>query len=176
MRRVSAKRGSCIMTTDQLIPRNWFKLSWPNTTFLWFDRLPTLPTWLLAFYGCSPSWKRSWKRRDLSYETTLFGTRLPNCTPFAKRHSRNALSNGGTAGRIVFSHKETISKGISVADLKACKCIFAGQMSDTIWTALVLFKWRKMFLLRHSRISTRLYGVTSGNLLIITYIAVRQCI
>ena len=25
--------GSCIMTMHQLIPRNWFKLSWPNTTF-----------------------------------------------------------------------------------------------------------------------------------------------
>jgi hypothetical protein len=33
------ERGSCIMTTHQLIPRNWFKLSWPNTAFLWFDRL-----------------------------------------------------------------------------------------------------------------------------------------
>jgi len=53
MRRVSPKRGSCIMTTHQLIPRNWFKLSWPNTTFLWFDRLPTLPTLLLAIFGCS---------------------------------------------------------------------------------------------------------------------------
>jgi len=48
------KRGSCIMTTHQLIPRNWFKVSWPNTTFLCFDRLPTLPTWLLAIFGCSP--------------------------------------------------------------------------------------------------------------------------
>ena len=31
--------------THQLIPRNWFKLSWPNTIFLWFSRLATLPTW-----------------------------------------------------------------------------------------------------------------------------------
>ena len=38
-----------------VIPRNSFKLSWPNTTFLWFDRLPTLPTWLLAIICCSPT-------------------------------------------------------------------------------------------------------------------------
>jgi hypothetical protein len=84
---VSAKRGSCIMTTHQLIPRNWFKLSWPNTTFLWFDRLPALPTWVLAIFGCSPTWKRSLKGLDLSHEKTLYGTRRPCCTPFAKRHS-----------------------------------------------------------------------------------------
>ena len=82
--------GSCIMTTHQLIPRNWFKRSWPNTTFLWFDRLPTLPTWLLVIFGCSPSWKCSWKGLDLTHETILYGTRWPSCTPFAKRHSRNA--------------------------------------------------------------------------------------
>jgi hypothetical protein len=55
------EHGSCIMTMHHLIPRNWFKLSWPNTTFVWFDRLPTLPTWLLVIFGCSPTWKRSWK-------------------------------------------------------------------------------------------------------------------
>jgi hypothetical protein len=48
------ERGSCIMTTYQLIPRNWFKRSWLNTTFLWFDRLPTLPTWLLVFFWLFP--------------------------------------------------------------------------------------------------------------------------
>jgi len=91
------ERGSCIMTTHQLIPRNWFRLSWPNTTFLWFDRLPTLLTWLPVTFGCSPTWKRSWKAPDLSHEMTLYVTRRPSCTPFAKRHSRNALNNGGTA-------------------------------------------------------------------------------
>jgi len=137
MRRVSAKSGNCIMTTHQLIPRNWFKLSWPNTTFLWFDRLPTLPTWFLAIFGRSPTWKRSWKELDLSHETTLDATRRPSCTPFAKRHFRNAWNYGGTAGRSMFSHKKTTSKGIRVADLQACKCIFPGQRSDTFWTALL---------------------------------------
>ena len=131
------ERGSCIMTTHQLIPRNSFKLSWPNTTFLWFDRLPTLPTWLPAIFGCSPTWKRSWNGLDLSEETTLYGTRRLSCTPFTKRHSRNASNNGGTAGRSVFSHKETTSKGIRVADFQVCKCIFPGQRSDTFWTGLI---------------------------------------
>ena len=44
------ERGSCIMMMHQLIPRNWFKLSWPNTTFLWFDRLPTFLTWLCDYW------------------------------------------------------------------------------------------------------------------------------
>ena len=137
------ERGTCITTTHQLIPRNWFKLSWSNTTFLWLDRLPTLPTWLLAIFGCSLTWKRSWKGLDLSHETTLYGTRRPSCIPFAKRHCRNASNNGGTAGRSVFSHKETTSKGIRVVDLQACKCIFPAQRSDTFWTGHVSMFFRR---------------------------------
>jgi len=49
----------------------------------------------------------------------------------AKRLSRNASNNGGTTGRRVFTHKETTSKGIRVADLQVCKCIFPGQRFDT---------------------------------------------
>jgi len=129
--------GSCIITKHQLIPRNWFKLSCPNTTFLLFDRLPTLPTWLLAIFGCSATWKRSWKGLDLSHHTSLLGTWRPSCTPFAKQHSRNPSNNGGNAGRIVFNHKETTSMGIGVADLQACKCIILDQRTDTFWTGLV---------------------------------------
>jgi inhibitor of KinA sporulation pathway (predicted exonuclease) len=51
MWRVCAK----FMPQLHLIPCNWFKLSWPNTTFLWFDKLPTLLTWLLAIFGSSPT-------------------------------------------------------------------------------------------------------------------------
>ena len=131
--------GSCIMTSHQLIPRNWFKCSWSNTTFLWFDRLPTLPTWLLVIFGSSPIWKCSWKGLDLSDETTLYGTQRPSCTPFTKRHSKNASNDGRTAERSVFSHKETTLKGIRVADLQVCKCIFPGQRSDTFWTALIYY-------------------------------------
>jgi hypothetical protein len=131
------ERCSCIMTTHQLIPHNWFKLSWPNTTFLRLDKLPTLPTWLLAIFYCSPTLKRSWKRLALSHETAWYGTRRPGCTPFAKRHSRIASKDGGTAGRSVFSYKDTTSTGIRIADLQACKCIFPEQRSDTFWTAHV---------------------------------------
>jgi hypothetical protein len=123
------------MAKHQLIPRNWFKVSCPNTTFLWFDRLHTFPTWVLAIFGWSPTWKRSWKGLDLSHETTLYGTRRASCIPFAKWHSRNVSKNGWTAGSSVFCHKDTSSKGIRVADLQACKYIFRGQRSDTLWTA-----------------------------------------
>ena len=63
----------------------------------------------------------------MRHKTTLYGTRRPSSTPFAKRHSRNASNNGGTAGRRVFSHSETTSKGIRVSDLQACKCIFPAK-------------------------------------------------
>jgi hypothetical protein len=90
-----------------------------------------------VIFGCSPTSKCSWKGVDLTHETTLYGTRRPSCTPFAKRHSRNASNNGRTGGRSVFSHKETTSKGIRVADLQVCKCIFPSQRLDTFWTGLV---------------------------------------
>jgi hypothetical protein len=88
-------------------------------------------------YLLFPTWKRSWKGLDLSHETTLYGTCRPSSTPFAKRHTRNASNNGGTTGRSVFSHEETTSEGIRVAEVQACKCIFPGQRSDTFWTAHV---------------------------------------
>jgi hypothetical protein len=151
MRWVSAKRGSCIIITHQLIPRKWFQLSWPNTTFLWFDRLPTLPICLLAIFGYFPIWKRSWKGLDLSHETTLYGTRRQSCTPFAKRHSRNASNNGGTAGRSVLSHKETTSKGWRL------QTSIPDQRSDAFWTALVLvFMSEKFSCLRENLDSSTL--------------------
>ena len=75
--------------------------------------------------------RRHYTEHDIIRNTTLYGTRRPSCTPFAKKHSRNASNNGGTAGRSMFSHRETTSKGIRVAHLQACKCIFPGQRSDT---------------------------------------------
>jgi hypothetical protein len=74
----------------------------------------------------------------LIHETTLYGTRRPSCTPFADRHSRNASNNGRTAVRSVFSHKETTSQEIRVANLQVCKLIFPGQRSDTFWTVHIL--------------------------------------
>jgi hypothetical protein len=83
----------------------------------------------------------TWKGLELSHETTLYGIWRPSCTPFAKRHSRNASNNRGTAERSVFSHKETTLKAIRVrfADLQARKCIFPGKKFDTFWTGYVQF-------------------------------------
>ena len=129
--------GSSIMTTRPLILHIWFRLSWPSTTSLWFVRLPTLPTWLLVIFGYSPSWNCLWKGADLSHERTLCRTRRLSCTPFPKRLSRNASSNGVNAGRNVCSPKESILKGIRVLHLQVSNCVFPGQMSDTFWSHLV---------------------------------------
>lgn len=40
--------GSCIMIKYQIITYISFKLSWPNTTLLWFVRPLTFLTWLLV--------------------------------------------------------------------------------------------------------------------------------
>ena len=118
--------------------RIWFKVFfWLNTTFLWFVRLPTLPIWLLVIFGCSPNWKCRWTGPDLSQEKTLCGTRRPSCTRFHKKLSRNASSNGRTAGRSVCITKETTLKGIRVSDVKINNCIFADQRPDTFCTAHV---------------------------------------
>jgi len=53
--------GSSITTMHLPILRIWFKVFWLNTTFPWFVRLPTLPTWPPVIFGCSPNWKCPWK-------------------------------------------------------------------------------------------------------------------
>jgi hypothetical protein len=60
-----------------------------------------------------------------------------NLYSIRKEDSRNASKNDGTAGRSVFNHKETTSKGIRYADLQACKCISSGQRSDTFRTGQI---------------------------------------
>ena len=103
-----------------------------------FVRLPTLPTWLLVIFGCSPNWKCRWKGPDLSQAKTLCGTRRTSCTWFHKKLSRNVSSNGRTAGRSVCITKETTLKGIRVSDVKINNGIFADQRSDTFCTAHVV--------------------------------------
>ena len=61
----------------------------------------------------------------------------PSCTWFHKKLSRNASSNGRTAGRSVCITKETTLKGIRVSDVKINNCVFADQRSDTFCTAHV---------------------------------------
>ena len=129
--------GSSITTMHPPILRIWFKVFWLNTTFPWFVRLPTLPTWLLVIFGCSPNWKCRWKGPDLSQEKTLCGTRRPSCTRFHKKLSRNVSSNGRTTGRSVCITKETTLKGITVSGIKINNCIFADKQSDTFCTAHV---------------------------------------
>jgi hypothetical protein len=52
---------SCFMTMLWLIHHPWSRVSWPNTSFQLFTRLPTLQTWLLVISGCSPNWRGNWK-------------------------------------------------------------------------------------------------------------------
>ena len=128
---VQQNLGSAITTMHLPILRIWFKVFLAKHNIPWFVRLPTLPTYLLVIFGCSPNWKCRWKGPDLSQEKTLCGTRRPSCTRFQKKLS----SNGRTAGRIVCITKGTTLKGIRVWDVKINNCIFADQRSDTFCTA-----------------------------------------
>jgi len=78
---------------------------WLNTTFPWFVRLPTLPTWPPVIFGSSPNWKCHWKGPNLSQMKTLCGTQQLGWTWFDKKLSRNVSSNGRTAGRSVCNTK-----------------------------------------------------------------------
>ena len=71
-------------------------------------------------------------------------------------------------GRSVISHKETTSKGIRVADLQACKCIFPGQRSDTFWTGHVCCLSTCDCLLRWCRLSFCAQVISEGDLRLIS--------
>jgi hypothetical protein len=49
--------GNCIMTMPWLIHHTWSRITWTNTAFQLFARLPTLQTWLLVISGCSSNWR-----------------------------------------------------------------------------------------------------------------------
>jgi hypothetical protein len=123
MRRVSAKFVPKLLTIEQ----KQLRLEVAQDML---DSANSDPEFLNIVTTGDESWVYGYDG-DLSHETTLYGTRRPSCTPFAKRHSRNASNNGGTAGRSVFIHKDTTAKGIRFADLQVCKCIFPGPRSDT---------------------------------------------
>ena len=131
------KLGRSVTTMHPPILRIWFKVFWLNTTFPWFVRLTTLPTWPLVIFGRSPNWKCRWKEPDLSQEKTLCGKWQPSWPWFHKKLSRNVSSNGRTAGRSVCITEETTLKGIRVSDIQINNCIFTEQLSDTFWTDLV---------------------------------------
>jgi len=136
------KLGNSITTMHPPILRIWFKVFGLNTTFPWFVMLPTLPTWPLVIFGCSPNWKCRWKGPDLSQERILCRTRQPSWTWFHKKLSRNVSSNGRTSGRSVCITKETTLKGIRVSDIQVNNCIFADQRSATFWTDHVCIRVR----------------------------------
>jgi hypothetical protein len=94
-RRVFPKHGSRIMTTHHPIPRNFLGQSQHScgSTGSLLSRHGSL-----RFLAVSPPGNKA-ESVDLSHETTLYATRRLSFTPFAKRHSRNASNNGGTAGR-----------------------------------------------------------------------------
>lgn len=125
------------MTTHPPILCIWFKLYLPNTTFLWFTRLPTplhRSVWILAI---SQAGKCHWKEPNLSQEKTLCRMRWPGWSPFQKMHSICVSNNGGSAGRSVCITKETTLKRIRVLYLLINKCISADQTFDTFWTNLI---------------------------------------
>jgi len=85
---------------------------WLNTTLPWFVRLPTLPTWLLVIFGCSPNWKCRWKGTDLSQEKTLCGTRQPSCTWFHKKLSRNVPAMAGPLEEVCALPRRLLWRGL----------------------------------------------------------------
>ena len=97
--------GSCIMTMHQLIPHNWFKLSWPNTTFLWFNRLPALPTGslpsrhgFLRLLAVPPPENAA--ERDSIWDTRQHYTDMQNCV----NHTRqNMIVHSHTSGQHQYS-------------------------------------------------------------------------
>jgi hypothetical protein len=124
------KLGSSITTMHPLTLLIWSKVFLTKHNIPWFVRLPTLQTWPLVIFGCSPNWNGP----DLSQEKTLCRTLQPSWTWFHKKISRNVSSNGSTAGRSVCITKETALKGIWVSDVQINNCICAEQRSDTFWT------------------------------------------
>lgn len=120
--------GSSNTTRHQPILRFWFRLSWLNTTFLWFVRLSTILTWLLAiffFFVLFPKMKMSLKetRFESREDIKRNATRL-SCTLFPKRASWNASKIGGIVERSLCSSKASTLKRIMVSDLQVSYCIF----------------------------------------------------
>jgi hypothetical protein len=100
------------MTMPRLIHHTWSRVSWPNTAFQLFARFPTLQTWLLVIFGCSPNWRGHWRVLVLTAARTPCGTRRRNWEAFQKKLCRNASSSGSNVGLSVWSHKGPTLKGI----------------------------------------------------------------
>jgi hypothetical protein len=103
--------GSCIMTVPRLIHHSWFRVSWPNTAFQLFARLPTLQTWFLVISGCSPNWRGHWRVLVLTATRTSCRTWRRIWEAFQKKLSRNASRSGRNIGLSVWSHKGAYFEG-----------------------------------------------------------------
>jgi hypothetical protein len=122
------------MTMPRLIHHTWSSVSWPNTAFQLFARLPTLQTWLLVISGCSPNWRGHWRVPVLTAARTSCRTRRRSWEAFQKKLSRNASSSGRNVGLSVWSHKGPTLKGIRNWAPPGTQLFFPGLRSDIFWT------------------------------------------
>lgn len=115
----------------------WFRLSWPNTTFLWFAMLHIPLIWLLVTFSCSQSWRKRCKNPGLNHEGALWRTRRSNYTPPPVKSSSNASNFWINDGRSVCCPKKNTLKGFRISDLRVCNIFFLTTRSNRFWRALV---------------------------------------
>jgi hypothetical protein len=80
---------------------------------------------------------------------TSYRTRRRSCTPFQKKPSRIASSDGRTAGLSVWSHKGPTLKGIRYCNHPDAELCFSGPRTDTFWTEYYLFRTKVVELTGH---------------------------
>ena len=119
MRRVSAKRTSSFLATDPNFLGQTQHSSGSTGSLL--SRHGSLRFLALPPPENAAERTRFESRDDIIRNTTA---KLYSIRKEAFRHASN---NGRTAGISVFTHKGTTSKGIRVADLQACKCVFPAK-------------------------------------------------
>jgi hypothetical protein len=140
MRKVSAKRGGCIMTTHQLIPRNWFKLSGQTQHFCGSTGSLLSRHGSLRFLAVPPP-ENAAERGSIWVMRRHYAEHDGQAVLHSQNRIPKMLRTMAERLGVVCCQKETTSKWIRVADLQACKCIFPDQRSDTFWTALVNCSW-----------------------------------
>lgn len=116
------------------IIRDWFRLSWPNITFLRFVRLSILPSRLPLVFGSSSSWKCCWKGLSLNHNKTSFVTQWLNSTVFPKKPSRNASNVAGLVEEVWAVPRGRLHwRMFAVSDLLVSNnCIFPSQESKIL--------------------------------------------
>ena len=102
------------------------KTSW--TTFLWFDTLLTPPIWLLAIFGSSRTWKRSWKGLDLSHETSLYGRQRPSCTPFGRDIPEMLRTMAEPLGQVCSVTRRLLRRGLGLQTSRRVNVFFPTKL------------------------------------------------